>query len=245
MADGERAAGTGGSRSGAKAVIEVERAGPVGVIRLNRPEKANAYNQALLDQLAAAINTMRDVAVVVICATGKTFCAGADLDEMAGRRARGDWQAALGLRSQAVFTALARAPFVSIASVQGAAIAGGFELALACDLRIVGPAARFSLPETRLGIVPSAGGLTRLARLCGVSVAKGVVLGGGTLNADDALRIGLVHRAGDNAAAMSWAQELADRDATAQTRAKERIDALESDLALDLERAAQAGLYRA
>ena len=72
-----------------------------------------------------------------------------------------------------------------------------------------------------------------------------MVLGGGTLNADDALRIGLVHRAGDNVAAMSWAQELADRDATAQTRAKERIDALESDLALDLERAAQAGLYRA
>ncbi len=226
-------------------MIEVERAGKVGVIRLNRPEKANAYHQEMLDQIHNAIDALNGAAVVVISATGKTFCAGADLDEMAGRRARGDWQAALGLRSQAVFTALARAPFVSIASVQGAAIAGGFELALACDLRIVGPAARFSLPETRLGIVPSAGGLTRLARLCGVSVAKGVVLGGGALNADDALRIGLVHRAGDNVAAMSWAQELADRDATAQTRAKERIDALESDLALDLERAAQAGLYRA
>ena len=226
-------------------MIEVERAGAVGVIRLNRPAKANAYHQDMLDRLATAITELHGVAVVVICATGKSFCAGADLDEIAGKRARGDWQAALGLRSQAVFTALARAPFVSIASVQGAAIAGGFELALACDLRIVGPAARFSLPETRLGIVPSAGGLTRLARLCGVSVAKGVVLGGGTLNTDDALRIGLAHHAGDDEAAMSWAQELADRDATAQTRAKERIDALESDLSLDLERAAQAGLYRA
>lgn len=226
-------------------MIEVERAGAVGVIRLNRPAKANAYHQDMLAQLAAAIDALHGVAVVVVCATGKSFCAGADLEEIAGRRTRGDWQAALGLRSQAVFTALARAPFVSIASVQGAAIAGGFELALACDLRIVGPAARFSLPETHLGIVPSAGGLTRLARLCGVSVAKGVVLGGGTLNTDDALRIGLAHRAGDDEAAMSWAQELADRDATAQTRAKERIDALESDLSLDLERAAQAGLYRA
>lgn len=225
-------------------MIEVRRVDGVGVLRLDRPQKANAYDQAQLERLAAGIDALADAAVVVVCASGRSFCAGADLGELGERRARGDWEAALGLRSQAVFTALARAPFVSIASVQGPAIAGGFELALACDLRVVGPAARFALPETGLGIVPSAGGLTRLARLCGVSVAKGVALGGGTLSADDALRLGLAHRAGTDDDALAWAAELGRRDARAQARAKERLDAGESDGALARERAAQAGLYR-
>lgn len=225
-------------------MIHVHRADGVGVLRLDRPARANAYDQAQLERIAAAVEDLRDAAVVVVCAVGRSFCAGADLGELADRRARGDWEAALGLRSQAVFTALARAPFVSVASVQGPAVAGGFELALACDLRVVGPAARFALPETSLGIVPSAGGLTRLARLCGVSVAKGVALGGQSLTADDALRIGLAHRAGTDDDALAWAAELARRDARAQTRAKERLDADESDGALARERAAQAGLYR-
>ena len=123
----------------------------VGIITLNRADRHNAFDDALIQDLSNALvrmDTDADVRVVVLSSTGKSFCAGADLDEMAGKRARGDWQAALGLRSQAVFTALARAPFVSIASVQGAAVAGGFELALACDLRIVGPAARRMLSST-------------------------------------------------------------------------------------------------
>lgn len=225
-------------------MITVERDGAVGVLRLARPERANAYDAVHLDAIERGIVALSNCPVVVVCAVGRAFCGGADLAELGERRQGGDWQAALGLRSQAVFTALARAPFVSIASVQGPAVAGGFELALACDLRVVGPAARFSLPEPALGIVPSAGGLTRLARLCGVSVAKGVILGGGALDAEQALRLGLAHRAGDDADAFSWARELALRPRAAQLRAKERLDAAESDLSLLLERAAQAGLYR-
>lgn len=224
-------------------MIQVGRAGAVGTIRLDRPERANAYDTAHLELLDAAVIALRDCPVVLVCATGRAFCGGADLDELGGRRAVGDWQAALHLHSQRVFTALARAPFVSVASVQGAAVAGGFELALACDLRVVGPGARFSLPETALGIVPSAGGLTRLARLCGVSVAKGVVLGGRTIDAAEAMRCGLAHLAGNDDAALAWAKDLATRSPAAQRAAKERLDASESDLALLLERAAQAGLY--
>ena len=224
-------------------MIAVERDGAVGVLRLDRPARANAYDAAHLDAIERGIVELSDCPVVVVCAVGRAFCGGADLAELGGRRQGGDWQAALGLRSQAVFTALARAPFISIASVQGPAVAGGFELALACDLRVVGPASRFSLPEPALGIVPSAGGLTRLARLCGVSVAKGVILGGGALDAEQALRLGLAHRAGGDADALSWAHDLALRPRAAQLRAKERLDASESDVALLLERAAQAGLY--
>lgn len=225
-------------------MIEVAREGAVGFLKLNRPSRANAYDAAHLDVLLAGVETLRECAVVLVSARGKAFCAGADLKELGERRAAGDWSAALGLASQRVFTALSRAPFVSIASVQGPAVAGGFELALACDLRVVGPAARFSLPETSLGIVPSAGGLTRLARLCGVSVAKGVVLGGRSLDAAEALRVGLAHREGDDHVAREWAIELAGRSPAAQRAAKERLDAGESDVALMLERAAQAGLYR-
>ena len=167
-------------------MIDVERQGPVGTLRIRRPEKANAYDAAHLDQLAAGIAALDDCGVVVVLAAGRSFCAGADLDELRTTRAAGDWRVALGLRSQAIFTMLSRSRFVSIASVQGPAVAGGFELALACDLRVVGAGARFSLPETSLGIVPSAGGLTRLARLCSVSVAKGVVLGGRVIDAQEA-----------------------------------------------------------
>ncbi len=225
-------------------MIDVERQGPVGTLRIRRPEKANAYDAAHLDQLAAGIAALDDCGVVVVLAAGRSFCAGADLDELRTTRAAGDWRVALGLRSQAIFTMLSRSRFVSIASVQGPAVAGGFELALACDLRVVGAGARFSLPETSLGIVPSAGGLTRLARLCSVSVAKGVVLGGRVIDAQEAMRVGLAHREGGDEVALAWAHELSQRPREAQQRAKERLDAGESDMDLLLERAGQAGRYR-
>ncbi len=225
-------------------MIQVDREGGVGLLRLNRPEKANAYDRAHLDAIAAGVASLADCNVVVVFATGRAFCAGADLSEIAERRATKDWNAALTLRSQAVFTALSKAPFVSVASVQGPAVAGGFELALACDLRVVGPGAKFSLPETSLGIVPAAGGMTRLARLCGVSFAKGVVLGGRVIDAPEAMRMGLAHMEGDDDAAIGWAIEIAGRDPAAQRCAKERLGVAESELGLLLERTGQAGLVR-
>lgn len=222
--------------------VRTERSGLVGVVRLDRPERAHAYDRAHLDALLAAVEELATTQrVVVVASTGdKAFCGGADLDTFGGPLD------ALELRSQRVFTALARLPVVTIAAVHGAAVAGGFELALACDLRVAGPNARFWLPETTLGILPSAGGTTRLARLAGPSRAKEVILGGRVLDARAALDWGIVHRLVDDprADALAWAEQIAaTRDPVAQAMAKTLLDADESDGALARERQAEAVLY--
>lgn len=217
--------------------------GAVGTLTLDRPERAHAYHRALLDELDAAVaDAERRCAVLILRSTGEgAFCGGADLGEL--RKA--GWADALDLRSQQVFTRLARAPFVSIAAVHGAAVAGGCELALACDLRVGGPRTRFSLPETALGLIPTAGGTTRLARLVGVARAKEVILGGRVVDPETALAWGLLHRLVENprAEAAAWAVELSGRDATAMRKAKARLDADEPDAALLGERVSEAGLY--
>lgn len=223
--------------------VHTQAEGPLGILTLDRPERAHAYDGALLDALLEGATRLAEtVTVLVIRSSGDgAFCAGADLDAMKGA----GWRDALELRSQQIFTTIARLPVVTIAAVQGAAVAGGFELALACDLRVVGPAARFWLPETRLGLLPSAGGTTRLARLTSPSIAKGVILGGQVVDATAALAWGLAHRLAvdPGAAAIAWAHEIAARDPRAQARAKERIDADESDASLLAERVIEAGLY--
>lgn len=213
----------------------------VGFLTLDRPERAHAYDRTHLGLLLSALDAV-STPVVVIQSTGeRTFCGGADLEEMRA----GPPLEALDLLSQHVFTRLARLPAVTIAAIQGAAVAGGFELALACDLRVVGPAARCSLPETSLGLIPSAGGTTRLARLVGVSRAKEVILGGRVLDADAALEWGVAHRKADDprAEARAWASELLTRDAVAQVQAKRLLDADESASSLLAERVVEAGLY--
>jgi enoyl-CoA hydratase/carnithine racemase len=223
--------------------IRTESHGAVGQLWLDRPERAHAYDRAHLDALLVAAEALAAAhRVLVVCSTGeRAFCGGADL----GAMKHASPLDALELRSQRVFTALARLPVVTIAAVQGAAVAGGFELALACDLRVAGPAARFSLPETRLGILPSAGGTTRLTRLVGPSRAKEVILAGRTVDAEAALAWGIVHRvvSDPRAEALAWAREIAERDPVAVAMAKSLIDADESDGALARERQAEAVLY--
>lgn len=218
--------------------------GPVGRLTLDRPARAHAYDAAMLDALVVAAGELAAThAVVVVASTGAgAFCAGADLDAMRDT----PWRDALELRSQHAFTALARLPAVTIAAIQGPAVAGGFELALACDLRVVGPRARLWLPETSLGILPSAGGTTRLARLVGPSRAKEVILGGRVLDAEVALAWGVAHRLAEDplAEALAWAAEVARRDPVAQRRAKERLDVDERDLSLLGERVVEAALYQ-
>ena len=218
------------------------REGPVGFLTLDRPERAHAYDRALLDELLAGVTALADCAVIVLESTGeRAFCGGADLDAMASATPL----SALDLYSQKVFTAIARLPAVTLAAVQGPAIAGGFELALACDLRVAGPRASFAFPETRLGILPSAGGTTRLTRMVGPSRAKAVILGGEPLDAATALAWGVVNRVADDprSEARAWATLIALRDATALSLAKSVIDAEESTASLARERAAEAILY--
>ncbi|MFZ5479920.1 MAG: enoyl-CoA hydratase/isomerase family protein [Myxococcota bacterium] len=222
--------------------VHQQTAGPVGRLTLDRPGRANAYDRAHLDALlAGAVDLAARCAVLVVDAEGGAFCGGADLDELGAASPI----EALELRSQRVFTAIARLPCVTIAAVQGPAVAGGFELALACDLRVAGPDAAFWLPETKLGIIPSAGGTTRLTRLVGPSRAKEVILGGRRIDAATALAWGVVHRVASDlrAEALAWAEEIAARDPRALAAAKQLIDAGDSDGALARERQAEAVLY--
>ena len=224
--------------------VRARREGAIWTVTLDRPGRANAYGAEMLGALEAEIRLMEadPPAVVVVESAGDgAFCAGADLGEM-GEKGPMD---ALELRSQRLFTRLARLPAVSVAAIHGAAVAGGMELALACDLRVGGPGARFWLPETGLGILPSAGGTTRLARLVGVARAKAIILGGQRVGAAEALAMGLLHRLEEDprAAAQAWAAEIAKRDRLAQRLAKELLDAGEPDSALLVERAAEGVLY--
>ena len=223
--------------------IRVERRGDIGLLTLDRPERAHAYDRSVLEALASGLTEIEaQCTVVVVQSTGdRAFCGGADLHEMRGA----DPLDALDLYSQRVFNTLARSPLISIAAVQGAAIAGGFELTLACDIHVIGPSARFELPETALGLVPSAGGSTRLTRLLGPSVAKQVILGGRSLSAEDALQLGLAIELHSDPRAAAWvlAEKIAARDPVAQRLAKGIVDGAEDTESLQAERVAEALLY--
>ena len=223
--------------------IHWEIHGSVGHLTLDRPEKANAYDRAHLESIEAAIEAMHpQVTVVVIHSNHKTvFCAGADLDEMKSATPTD----AARLYSQTVFTKVARSPMVSIAVVDGWAIGGGCELALAADIRVTGHGAAFRLPETGLGIVPAAGGCTRLTELLGPSIAKQVIIAGQDIDHHAAVQWGLAIDGGQDplATAIDLAKQISSKPAAAIANAKHIIDTRLEDLSLSRERAVQATLY--
>lgn len=215
----------------------------IGQITLDRPEKAHAYDSSHIEQISASLSELSQTcSVIVIHSTGdRVFCAGADLDEMKTASPAD----AANLRSQSVFTEIARTKAVTIAAVHGVAVAGGFELALACDVRVAGRNAVFRLPETALGIIPAAGGTTRLTSLLGASIAKKVILAGQDIDAEMAIRWGLAIDGGESPldVAMTLAGEIKARDPIAQQEAKKLIDMVAEDVHLSSERAIQSELY--
>jgi enoyl-CoA hydratase/carnithine racemase len=126
----------------------------------------------MLRRLAELVPKLEETARVVVfrSSDARFFCAGADMERIANPSARD----ALELESQVVFDKLARAAFLSVAVVEGAAVGGGFEWALACDIRVAGPSCRMFFPETSLGLIPSAGGCTRFTATVGIARAKQV-----------------------------------------------------------------------
>lgn len=201
---------------------------PVGYVLIHRPRKANSYTQTMLDALGQAVQAHEaDGRVRLIVVTGaglRAFCAGADRDELA----RGDYRRALDLKSHAVFGRLAACSKVTLAAINGAAVGGGLELALACDLRVAVEEATFALPEPTLGIIPAAGGLRRLVPVVGLGRAKELVLGGAVWAAREAERYHLVHRVTARSrlwdAVDEWAQQVCRRDPLALRLAKEVLD---------------------
>lgn len=238
-------AGARASSSAAAAAPEVtvrelggDNAG-VAVLTLSRPRARNALSASMLAELTAALGGVAARAaargggarglraLVVASDVPGVFCAGADLRERA--RMTPD-EAARAVRAiRAAFAALAALPLPTVAAIEGAALGGGLELALACDARVAGAAATLGLPEAALGIVPGAGGLARLPRVVGLARAKDLIFSARRVGADEALRLGLVSEATAEGDALEVATTLARAWAAAApvalAAAKEALDA--------------------
>ena len=170
-------------------------------ITIMRPETLNALDDELLLELAMAFDLAEsdvEVRALILTGEGRAFVAGADLsalaqisDGFAGREA--------ALSGQDVMNSLAALPFPTIAAINGFALGGGLELALACDLRVAAPAAKLGLPEVTRGLIPGYGGTQRLQRLIGLSRATDLVLTGRMITAEEAFGFGLVNRLDDDA----------------------------------------------
>lgn len=180
------------------APVQLTRSGAVARLTLSSPP-VNALGTRLVGALRAALDeAIADPAVRVLHLRTdlSVFCAGADLGEMRANladRASVDAQIAAVRAIQAMLAQLESLPLVTLAEIGGAAMGGGLELALACDLRVAAGEARLALPETRLGLVPGAGGTQRLTALCGPAVAKRLILGAEVLDGATAAALGVVH----------------------------------------------------
>jgi len=175
--------------------IDLIRQGEAAILTLNRPEALNALSFAILGELSETLDKVAksDARVLIVTgAGGKAFCAGADIKELRNRdlmrQKRG---AELG---QAVMSKIAALPMPSVAVINGYAFGGGLEIACACTFRLATPNAKMGLPEIKLGLIPGYGGTQRLPRIIGEARALEIIMTGRTVDADEALAIGLVSK---------------------------------------------------
>ncbi|RLB54401.1 MAG: hypothetical protein DRJ42_09275 [Deltaproteobacteria bacterium] len=175
--------------------IRLEFDGGVATLTIARPEALNALNPALLAELRSALEEVAGtggVRCLVVTGEGKAFVAGADIDAM---KSLGPEEAkAFAQEGHRTFDMIEALPCPVIAAVNGFALGGGCELALACDFIYASEKAKFGQPEVKLGVIPGFGGTQRLSRRVGVAVARELIYTGAILSADDALRVGLVNR---------------------------------------------------
>jgi len=214
-------------------VFEGPAAGVV-TLALNRPSARNALGAALLGALSARLRALAALppaaarCVVLRSAVPRVFCAGADLRERAALGGDAARVAAAVAAIRDCFSLVAALPCPTVAAVEGAALGGGLELALACDLRVAGRDAAFGLPEAALGIIPGAGGTQRLPRLVGAARAKELIFSARRLGAEEAERAGLLTRlvgAGEaHAAAYELAAAVAANGPVAVRAAKQAVD---------------------
>jgi enoyl-CoA hydratase len=179
--------------------VPVDRRGAVALVTIDRQEALNALDVETLTELRERLRELaRDESARVVVLTGageRAFVAGADIKYMGALGAAGakEW-GALGHEAARL---LEEMPKPAVAAINGFALGGGCELALACDLRYASPRARLGQPEIDLGIVPGWGGTQRLVRVCGLGIAKELILTGRQVDAEEALRIGLVNAVAD------------------------------------------------
>jgi enoyl-CoA hydratase len=204
--------------------IRIGREGPVATLTIDRQDALNALDVATLTELRDRLRELADdtgVRAVVLTGAGeKAFVAGADIKYMSGLDpAQAKEWGGLGHEAGRLLETM---PKPTVAAINGFALGGGCELALACDLRYASSRAKLGQPEINLGIVPGWGGTQRLARICGIGVAKELVYTGRTVDAEEALRIGLVNAVADPVLdrALETARELASKSPVALSLAK-------------------------
>lgn len=176
-------------------MVRLEKQDQVGLIRIDRPEAMNALNEQVLTELDAAVEAAGadpDIRVVIITGEGRAFVAGADIAGMYPLDEKGGYE--WGRLGQKVFRKIETLNKPVIAAVNGFALGGGCELAMACDIRIAGAKAKFGQPEVGLGITPGYSGTQRLPRLVGKSKAMELIFTGEYIGADEAAAIGLVSK---------------------------------------------------
>ncbi len=192
-------------------LIKLEQQGPVGILTINRPEALNALNSAVLTELDAAITEIErndEILAVILTGEGRSFVAGADIAEMKEFSAIDGKK--FGVRGGSIFLRLENLSKPVIAAVNGFALGGGCELAMACDIRIASEKAKFGQPEVGLGITPGFGGTQRLPRIVGVSKAMELILTAKVIGAAEAKEIGLVSQVVPPEELMNTAMELAN-----------------------------------
>jgi enoyl-CoA hydratase len=204
--------------------------GGIATVTFNRPKALNAINRALLGELADALGCVaadEDIRVLVLTGAGdKSFVAGADIGELAGFSAL---QAkTFAAEGHAVITRLQELPIAVIAAVNGFALGGGCEIALACDFIYAAETARFGLPEINLGLIPGFGGTQRLPRAVGANRAKELLFTGRMVGAAEAAQMGLVNKVVPSPALMEetlkTAREIAGKGRVALRAAKQAVN---------------------
>ena len=218
--------------------IVLEKRAPIATITIDRPKVLNALNRATLEELSSAFEDVAaDPEIRVILLTGagaKAFVAGADISELAQLDAENG--RAYARRGQEIFRAIETLGKPVIACIQGYALGGGCELAMACTLRLASEEAKFGQPEVKLGVIAGFGGTQRLPRLVGPSAALKLLLTGAIIPASEALRIGLVDEVLPSGQLMARAEELAKEIAANAPLAIERtLLAVDSGLDRTLE----------
>lgn len=231
--------------------VQLHEHGNVVLVQLNRPAKLNALStgleQALLDAVHSPVVTA--ARAVVFTGSARAFSAGADISELPEMTPQKI--AAYYRGSGSLYEVVARMPQPTVAAIAGYCLGAGFELALACDIRIADETAQFGLPEVGLGILPSSGGLTRLVRAVGPALTREIVMFGERFPASEAYRLGLVREvtaAGESVStALERAAYLGAQPATALAWTKAAIDAAaesSSSASLLIEQLAYAALNR-
>jgi enoyl-CoA hydratase len=218
--------------------ILVEVKDQIARITVNRPQVLNALNRQTLQELRQAFNEAGDhpdVRVLILTGAGdKSFVAGGDINELAKQTPTDGTK--FGLIGQEVLHRLETLGKPSIAAINGFALGGGCELAMACTIRIASRSARLGQPEAKLGIIPGLGGTQRLARLCGKGVAHELILTGEMISAEDALRVGLVNIVVEPADLIAAAEKIAHKiAANAPLAVKFGMEAIERGLQMPQE----------